>query len=85
MTRVRPVQHGQVGQKGKVLDARLVRYKAESAGEVKVEGKVEPLRVVLVVGEVGAVEEEVDEEVAGLVVNEEQEEPMAKTGLQEVR
>lgn len=85
VTRVSPVQHGQIWQKGKVLDAKLVKSKAESAGEEEVEGKGLLLRAVLVVGEVGDGEEEVDEEVAGLVVSEEQEEPIAKTGLQEVR
>ena len=85
VNRINPLQHGQVGQKGKALDARLVKSKAESAGEVKVEGKVVPLRAVLLAGEVGDGEVEVDEEVAGLVVSEEQEEPMVKTGLQEVR
>lgn len=85
VTRVSPVQHGQIWQKGKVLDAKLVKSKAESAGEEEVEGKGLLLRAVLVVEEVGDGEEEVDEEVAGLVVSEELEEPTVKTGLQEVR
>ena len=79
------MQHGQIWQKGKVLDAKLVKSKAESAGEEEVEGKGLLLRAVLVVEEVGDGEEEVDDEVAGLVVSEELEEPTVKTGLQEVR
>ena len=86
VTRVSPLQHGQIWQKVKVLDAKLVKSKAEPASEEEeVEGKGLLLRAVLVVGQVGDAEAEVDEEVAGLVVSEEQEEPMVKIGLQEVR